>query len=132
MHPYTGQALTYKIISQGYYRPTLKKDTISYAKSWHMCQIFTPTNKVAPKELTNIFSPWPFAKWGIDIIGPLPILQRKVKIALVSIDYFTKWAETKALSTIDQGYVIRFILRNIICRFGLPQDIVSNNGQAIR
>ncbi|GKG27987.1 reverse transcriptase domain-containing protein [Tanacetum coccineum] len=45
-------------------------------------------------------SPWPFYKWGIDIVGPFPEGPGKVKFLIVAIDYFTKWIEAKPVATI--------------------------------
>ena len=45
-------------------------------------------------------SPWPFAVWGIDIIGALPVGKGGVKYVVVAVDYFTKWAEAEPLATI--------------------------------
>ena len=39
--------------------------------------------------------PWPFAQWGLDIIGPFSIAIRQLKFLVVGIDYFTKWVELK-------------------------------------
>ena len=50
-------------------------------------------------------SPWPFAQWGIDIVGPLPQGKGQVKFLLVAIDYFTKWVEAKALATITKARI---------------------------
>ncbi|CAL9004835.1 unnamed protein product [Prunus brigantina] len=41
-------------------------------------------------------------------------------IMSVPTDYFTKWIETEALSSLKEADVERFIWRNIICRFGCP------------
>lgn len=43
-----GQSLAYKIIRQGYFWLTLKKDALAYVKSCLRCQIFAPTIKLAP------------------------------------------------------------------------------------
>ena len=48
--------------------------------------------------MKTISSPWPFAQWGIDIMGPLPQGKRHVRFLLVTIDYFTKWVEVEALA----------------------------------
>ncbi|KAL5541777.1 hypothetical protein UlMin_009487 [Ulmus minor] len=53
----------------------------------------TPT----PEDLTTVTSPWPFAKWGIDLIGPLPTARGQLKYVVVAIDYYTKWVEAEAL-----------------------------------
>ena len=73
-------------------------------------------------------SPWPFAVWGIDIIGTLPLAKGGAKYAIVAVDYFTKWAEAEPLATITTKKVINFIVRNNICRFGLPHSIITDNG----
>jgi transposase InsO family protein len=47
---------------------------------------------------------------------------------LIAAEYFTKWVEAEALASISSKVIQNFIWRNIICRFGLPHAIVSNNG----
>lgn len=59
----------------------IERDTIAYVKICHHCQIFAPSIKVSPEELTSVMRPWPFAKWGINIIGPLA--SGKVRFALL-------------------------------------------------
>ncbi|KAL5553876.1 hypothetical protein UlMin_041277 [Ulmus minor] len=73
-------------------------------------------------------SPWPFAKWGVDLIGPLPQGKYKMKFAIVAIDYYTKWVEVEPLQEITEARTTGFIWRNIICHFGIPHSLVSNNG----
>ncbi|GJT87043.1 reverse transcriptase domain-containing protein [Tanacetum coccineum] len=45
------------------------------------------------------------------------------------MDYFTKWIEAKAVATITGSQVKKFVWDNIVCRFGLPGEIVSDNGK---
>ncbi|GJQ92009.1 reverse transcriptase domain-containing protein [Tanacetum coccineum] len=45
------------------------------------------------------------------------------------MDYFTKWIEAKAVATIIGSQVKKFVWDNIVCRFGLPGEIVSGNGK---
>ncbi|GKE75117.1 reverse transcriptase domain-containing protein, partial [Tanacetum coccineum] len=54
---------------------------------------------------------------------------RKVKFLIVAIDYFTKWIEVKAVVTISGDQVKKFVWDNIVCRFGLPEEIISDNGK---
>ena len=68
-----------------------------------------------------------FTVWGIDLIGKLPT-GRGVQFAIVAVDYFTKWTEAESLATITSNKVLDFVVKNIICRFGLPRKIVSDNG----
>ena len=48
---------------------------------------------------------------------------------IVAIDYFTKWIEAKAVASITGNQVKRFVWDNIVCRFGLPGEIISDNGK---
>ena len=54
---------------------------------------------------------------------------KQLKFLVVSIDYFTKWVEAKALATITEKNVRSFIRRNIIYRYNIPRILVSNNGK---
>ena len=46
----------------------------------------------------------------------------------VAIDYFTKWVEEASYSILKARHVARFLENNIICRYGVPQEIIFNNG----
>ena len=43
-------------------------------------------------------------------------------------DYFRKWLEVKAFSSVKDKDVVQFIWKNIVYRFGIPQSIVTDNG----
>ena len=45
--------------------------------------------------MTPITAPWPFAQWGIDLIGPLLIERKQYKFPIVIIDYSLKWVEVE-------------------------------------
>ncbi|CAL9011796.1 unnamed protein product [Prunus brigantina] len=64
----------------------------------------------------------------LHLVGPLPPAPAKKDMMIVATDYFTKWIEAEALSSTKEANVERFIWRNIICRFGLPQSLVTDNG----
>ncbi|GKB29233.1 reverse transcriptase domain-containing protein [Tanacetum coccineum] len=64
----------------------------------------------------------------MDILGPLTPARGGAKFVIIAIDYFTKWIEAKPLVKITGKEVVRFIMDNIICRFGLPRIIVTDNG----
>ena len=43
-------------------------------------------------------------------------------------DYFIKWVEAASYSVLKAKHVARFIENNIICRYGVPQEIIFDNG----
>ncbi|GJY31821.1 putative reverse transcriptase domain-containing protein [Tanacetum coccineum] len=53
----------------------------------------------------------------------------EVKFLIVAIDYFTKWIEAKPVATITGSQIKKFVWDNIVCRFGLPGEIISDNGK---
>ncbi|GKE15548.1 reverse transcriptase domain-containing protein [Tanacetum coccineum] len=53
----------------------------------------------------------------------------KVNFLIVAMDYFTKWIEAKVVATINGSQVKKFVWDNIVCRVGLPGEIVSDNGK---
>jgi hypothetical protein len=61
--------------------------------------------------------------------GPFHVAAGGVKFLIVAVDYFTKWVEAKPLVTITGQQVKRFMWDHIVCRFGLPLYIVTDNGR---
>nr|GFB94080.1 hypothetical protein [Tanacetum cinerariifolium] len=92
-----------KAIRLGYFWPTMHKDAQDMIRKCSDCQ------------------------WGIDIAGPFPEGPGKVKFLIVAMDYFTKWIEAKAVATITGGQVKKFVWDNIVCHFGIPGEIISDN-----
>ena len=60
---------------------------------------------------------------------PIALGKGQVRFLLVAIDYFTKWVEAEALATITEAKIQSFVWKNIICKFGIPMTIISDNGQ---
>ncbi|RDY14220.1 pol, partial [Mucuna pruriens] len=123
-----GKALASKIARAGYYWPTLKRDCMDYVKKCDKCQKFAEGHKAPPESLHHVMSPWPFFKWGVDILGPFPPAPGQVKFLIVAFDYFTKWIEAEPVATITAERVKKFYWKKIVCRFGIPAEIVSDNG----
>ncbi|XP_052177535.1 uncharacterized protein LOC127791591 [Diospyros lotus] len=121
-------SLAQKALRQGFYWPMMKQDAINLVKKCDKCQWFANIPRAPPAYLQQMNSSWPFAVWGMDLIGPLPTARGNCKHVIVVVDYFTKWAEAKELAEISSSKVQKFVWNNIICRFGVPQQIVTDNG----
>ena len=44
------------------------------------------------------------------------------------VDYFTKWVKVEALANIWDVDVKKFVCKNIVTRFGVPESLVLDNG----
>jgi hypothetical protein len=69
---------------------------------------------------------WPFAVWGLDLVGPLKKTTRGFTHLLVAIDKFSKWIETCPITSIRSEQAVLFFT-NIIHRFGVPNCIITDN-----
>ena len=72
---------------------------------------------------------WPLARWGIDIVGPLPTSLGNYTYAAVAAKYFSKSIEAKALWDITAGALQKFFWQNIVCRFGVLKEVTMDNGE---
>ncbi|XP_073120286.1 uncharacterized protein [Henckelia pumila] len=80
-------------------------------------------------EMQTIWASCPFDQRGLDSVGPFSIGPGQKIFLLVSVDYFSKWVEAEPLAKIIEGAVLNFIWKNIMCRFGLPRNLISDNGR---
>ena len=69
-------SLVRKLIWAGYYWLTMQKDAQAYVNACDKCQRFSQVIRQPTEELTPMVAPWPFAQWGLDIMGPFPIMMR--------------------------------------------------------
>ena len=53
------------------------------------------------QELRMIPITWPFAVWGLDMVGPFKRSKDKKTHLLVAVDKFTKWVEAEPVSKCD-------------------------------
>ncbi|XP_076891437.1 uncharacterized protein LOC143542837 [Bidens hawaiensis] len=113
----------------GYYWPAMFLSALREIRKCDSCQINAPITRKPKLNLVPVSSSWPFRKWGIDIVGPFPERSVKAKFLVVAIDYFSKWVEAKPLVTITGQQVKKFAWENIVCRFGIPHTIMSDNGK---
>ena len=49
------------------------------------------------------------------------------RFILVAVDYFTKWVKVEVLANIRDINVKKFVWKNIVTRFGVPESLVSDN-----
>ncbi|XP_015931648.1 uncharacterized protein LOC107457962 [Arachis duranensis] len=84
------RSLARKAIRAGFYWPTLQKDVTEFVKKCQPCQMHANFHVAPPEELISITFSWPFAKWGLDLLGPFLPAPGQVKYLIVGVNYFTK------------------------------------------
>ncbi|CAA7037176.1 unnamed protein product [Microthlaspi erraticum] len=122
-----GRSLALKIKKHGMFWPTMIPDCEKFVARCKKRQRHAPIIHQPSELLSASTAPYPFMRWAIDIIGPFPPSWQK-RLVLVMTDYFTKWVEAAAYTTIKDNDVRNFVWKFIICRHGLPYEIVTDNG----
>jgi transposase InsO family protein len=89
--------------------------------------ILRETDDLPAQALQTIPITWPFAVWGLDLVGPLQKAPGRFSHLLVAIDKFSKWIEVRPLTSIRSEQAVAFFT-NIIHRFGVPNSIITDNG----
>ena len=77
------------------------------------------------QELRMIPITWPFAVWGLDMVGPFKRSKDKKTHLLVAVDKFTKWVEAEPVSKCDAATAVQF-MKKVIFRFGFPHSIITH------
>nr|XP_025664335.1 uncharacterized protein LOC112762688 [Arachis hypogaea] len=127
-HHVGGKTLAQKVIRAGYFWPTVIRDSIQIVKNCDKCQRHANIHQAAPHQLSTISAERPFSTWGIDLVGPFPPAPGQLRYLIVAIDYYTKWIEAEPLSSITATQCRKFLWRQIITRYGIPEIVISDNG----
>jgi len=106
----------------------MENDCFIHVRKCHKCQAFADNVNAPPVPLNVLAAPWPFSMWGIDAIAAIePKASNGHRFTLVAIDYFTKWVKATLYTSVTRSVVVRFIKKEIICRYGLPRKISTDN-----
>jgi hypothetical protein len=121
------RTLVGKAFRSGFYWSTALADAEALVCRCTNRQFFSKQPHVPAYYLITIPLSWPFACWGLDMIGPLTTAPGGFTHVLVAIDKFTKWIEYKPITKLSADRVVSFIC-DILHRFGFPNTIITNLG----
>jgi hypothetical protein len=123
----SSRTLVSKAFRRAFYWPTALGDAEELIRRCQGCQYFAKQQHVLAYKLVTIPPTWPFACWGLDMIGPLPTAPSGFNRVLVAIDKFTKWIEVKPVTCPKADRVLNF-LDELVHRYGLPHRIIIDLG----
>jgi ribonuclease HI len=92
-HHATPRTLIGNAFRQGFYWPTAVADATRIVRSYRGCQFYARQTHLPAQTLQTIPITWPFAVWGLDLVGPLQKAPGGFRHQLVAIDKFSKWIE---------------------------------------
>jgi ribonuclease HI len=125
----SNRSIAAKAFRAGFYWLTAIEDTKDIVRKCEACQRFASRPHAPATELQPIPLSWPFAQWGLDMVGKLHKSWPGGHVyMLVAVDKFTKWVEAAPVTTQDSTAAINFI-KSIVFRFGVPHSIITDNGK---
>jgi hypothetical protein len=121
------RSIVRKAFRHEFYWPTAKDDAVEIITKCKECQFFQNQTMKHVNPLRPIDLSWPFAIWGVDIIGILPRALGGFRFLFVSIDTFAKWMEATPVVNITQEAIVK-LFKSIIYRFGVLKRVITDNG----
>jgi ribonuclease HI len=126
-HHAAARTLVGKAFRQGFYWPTAMADAEEIVRTCEGCQFYAKKTHLPAQALQTIPITWPFAVWGLDLVGPFKKAPGGFTHLFVAVDKFTKWIEAMPVAKITPAQAVTFVT-NIIYRFGVPNSIITDNG----
>ena len=111
-----------------YWIPAAIKVIKHYIERYSSCQNLAAPNKFEVPgyqvQLNDIFS-----HWSVDCVGPFPADPETRDLhVLIAVDWLTRWAEARAVNSIDAASSSEFIYTKIFCRYGVPESLRTDHG----
>lgn len=129
-HP--GIVRTKARIREYYWWPKLNSSVETAVRDCYICQHSDKSAKPLASPIQPIEYPLkPWAKIAIDIMGPFHKAPWHKRNILVATCFYSKWPEATACGEVTTSTIIKW-LRYLFARFGLPEEIVSDNGPQFR
>jgi transposase InsO family protein len=111
----------------GFYWHTAVADASKIVRTCEGCQFYARKTNLPAHILQTISVTWPFAVWGLDIVGPSQKAPGGYTHLLVAINKFSKWVEVCLITNLKAEQAVTFFT-DIIYRFGVPNSIITDNG----
>ena len=124
-----GGKKTLSRVRQMFYWPGLQSDVRSYVAGCETCTKRKEPNPTKRAPMQIVRSGYPMERLAIDILGELPMTPNGNKYILVISDYFTKWTEALPMPNMEACTVAKTLVENVLCMFGIPQKIHSDQGR---
>lgn len=131
---FSAKTTAHKILRAGFYWPHVFNDACAYVRKCEVCQKFSGKLKyqgalpLRPMQVEE-----PFQQWGLYFIGEISDKSSGGhRWILVAINYLTKWVEAIPTKQATSKVVIKFLMENIIVKFGVPARIITDNGMCFR
>ena len=125
-HHVGARNLVAKAFRHGFFWLSAHQDAVDIVRRCIGCQKYARQDHLPAAALKTIPLTWPFAVWGIDMVGKFKTARGGMTHLLVAVDKFTKWVEVEPIKKLDGKTATKF-LQKLIFRFGYPHSIITDN-----
>ncbi len=125
-----GEQQTLAEVQQRYFWHNRTEDVKAVVRGCQQCQLVRSSSSIrsGDEQLKSIPVCDLFHRVALDTAGPLPETKSGNKYILVAIDHYSKWCEAKAVADHGAKTVAGFLEDEIICRYGVPKFVLTDNG----
>ena len=124
-----GRERTLQSIKNRFYWPGITSDVSSWVRNCSVCAQAKHGPGLGRFPLQQSQVGCTLDRIGIDIVGPNPETENGNEFIIVVQDYFTKWCEAYAVPNHNALTVADKLVTQFFCRFGIPQQIHSDQGR---
>ena len=124
-----GVSKTTSKIKEKFYWYKMREDIRLYINNCEPCNKAKRPKPKPHAALNSYLAGHPMDRVAMDIIGPLPKTQQGNKYILVIGDHFTRWMEAFAIGDQTSHTIAGKLVKEFMCRFGIPLDIHTDQGK---
>ena len=119
-----GVYATKSLMEVRFWWPEMERDVAWYVKTCHLCQVRQKKLLKIPPVAT--MTPSLFQKIHVDVMI-MGVISNQHRLVVAARDSLTRYLEARALRAENGETLGRFLLEEIICRWGCPKWIVTDN-----
>jgi transposase InsO family protein len=125
-----GEQRTLAEIYRRYFWHDRTEDVKTVVRRCQQCQLVRSAGSIRSEDeqLKSIPIYDLFHRIALDTTGPLPETKSGNKYIQVAIDHYSKWCEAKAVADHGAKTASKFLEDDIICRYGVPKFVLTDNG----
>lgn len=124
-----GKHKTIDRVSRRYCWPKMHAQISRYVHDCEVCSANKPANVVQRAPMgSRIVASRPWQALYIDFVGPMPRSKGGFTYLLVVVDAFSKFVHVHPMRVATAKGVIQFLEKHVFLVFGVPDQLISDNG----
>ena len=125
-----GMKKTLSKIRDRYFWHKMSDDVKHWCRTCDKCEARKAPNKTPKAALQKYVVGAPMERLAIDVMGPLPLSNKRNSYILVVGDYFTKWTDAIPMRNQTATTIAQKLVDRVITIFGVPMQLHSDQGRS--